>query len=371
FIVGPKAPKSERNIYGVIKKVGVEVGLKVIGTRRELRNLITIIAGKVIHPVFGLPGGISKSLTEEVRKKAIEVADKSLDFALFTYKIFKDIVLSNEEYLDLILSDAYTHRTYYMGLVDDKNRTNFYDGKIRIVDPKGNEYAKFDVHEYEKYIAEHVEPWTFVKFPYLKKVGWKGFVDGEDSGIMCVAPLARLNIADSMATPKAQEAFEEMFETIGSKPVHHTLAMHWARIIEMIYAAERMKELANDPELTDPNVRVTPTETPSVGISAVEAPRGLLIHHYETDENGIIKKANLLVATQHNAARIALSVDKAARNLIREGKVDDGLLNMVEMAFRAYDPCHACATHSIPGSMPLAIYLYNLKGELIEIIKRE
>ena len=174
-----------------------------------------------------------------------------------------------------------------------------------------------------------------------------------------------------MATPKAQEAFEEMFETIGSKPVHHTLAMHWARIIEMIYAAERMKELANDPELTDPNVRVTPTETPSVGISAVEAPRGLLIHHYETDENGIIKKANLLVATQHNAARIALSVDKAARNLIRGGKVDDGLLNMVEMAFRAYDPCHACATHSIPGSMPLAIYLYNLKGELIEIIKRE
>ena len=371
FIVGPKAPKSERNIYGVIKKVGVEVGLKVIGTRRELRNLITKIAGKVIHPVFGLPGGISKPLTEEVRKKAIEVADKSLDFALFTYKIFKDIVLSNEEYLDLILSDAYTHRTYYMGLVDDKNRTNFYDGKIRIVDPKGNEYAKFDVHEYEKYIAEHVEPWTFVKFPYLKKVGWKGFVDGEDSGIMCVAPLARLNVADSMATPKAQEAFEEMFETIGSKPVHHTLAMHWARIIEMIYAAERMKELANDPELTDPNVRVIPTETPSVGISAVEAPRGLLIHHYETDENGIIKKANLLVATQHNAARIALSVDKAARNLIREGKVDDGLLNMVEMAFRAYDPCHACATHSIPGSMPLAIYLYNLKGELIEIIKRE
>ncbi|RLE77484.1 MAG: Ni/Fe hydrogenase subunit alpha [Thermoprotei archaeon] len=371
FIVGPKAPKSERNIYGVIKKVGLEVGLKVIKTRRELRNLITAIAGKVIHPVFGLPGGISKPLTEDVRKKAIEVAQKSLDFALFTYKIFKDIVLSNQEYLDLILSDAYTHRTYYMGLVDDKNRLNFYDGKIRIVDPKGNEYAKFDVHEYHQYIAEHVEPWTYVKFLYLKKVGWKGFVDGENSGILCVAPLARLNVADSMATPRAQEAFEEMFEMMGSKPVHHTLAMHWARIIEMIYAAERMIELANDPELTDPNVRVIPTETPGIGMGVVEAPRGLLIHHYETDEKGIIKKANLLVATQHNAARIALSVDKAAKNLIKRGNIDEGLLNMIEMAFRAYDPCHACATHSISGSMSLAIYLYNLKGKLIKVIKRD
>lgn len=183
-------------------------------------------------------------------------------------------------------------------------------------------------------------------------------------------PLARLNVSDSLAAPHAQEAFEEFFETLG-RPVHHTLAMHRARVIEIIYVAERLKELAEDPEITDPNIRVTPTETPTEGMGVVEAPRGTLIHHYITDEKGRIVKANLLVATQHNAARIAMSVDKAARSLIKGGNVDEGLLNMVEMAFRAYDPCHACATHSLPGSMPLAIYVYNTREELLKIIKRD
>lgn len=366
FIVGPKAPKEERNVIGVIKKVGKEVGLKVIGMRKELRNLMVEIAGKVVHPVFGLPGGVSKPISEETKKKLVEAADKAVEFSLFTLKVFKDLVLSNDEYVKLITSDAYTHKTYYMGLVDDKNFVNFYDGKIRVVDPNGNEYAKFDVHDYIKYVSEHVEPWTFVRFPYLKDVGWKGFVDGPDSGIYCVAPLARLNAADGMATPEAQKAYEEFYETLGGKPVHHTLAMHWARVIEMIYAAERMKELANDPEITDPNVRVIPTETPTVGIGVVEAPRGTLIHHYETDERGVITKANLIVATQNNAARIAMSVDKAARSLIKEGVVDDGLLNMIEMAFRAYDPCHACATHSLPGTIPLVIEIRDSKGKIIK-----
>ena len=371
FIVGPKAPKEERNILGVVKKVGKEVGLRVIRARKMLRDANTMLGGKTIHPVLGLPGGVSKHVSEEEAEKIKKVADEAVDFALFTLKVFKDIVLSNKEYVDLITSEAYTHRTYYMGLVDEKNHVNFYDGMIRVVDPDGKEYAKFDVHQYTDYIAEHVEPWTYVRFSYLRPVGWKGLVDGADSGIMSVAPLARLNAADGMATPKAQEAYEEMYETLGGKPVHHTLANHWARVIEMIYAAERIKELAEDPELTDPNVRNIPTETPSVGMGVVEAPRGTLIHHYETDERGVIKRANLLVATQHNSARIALSVDKAARSLIRGGKVDEGLLNMVEMAFRAYDPCHACATHSLPGSMPLAIYLYNDHGELLKVIERK
>jgi F420-non-reducing hydrogenase large subunit len=257
-----------------------------------------------------------------------------------------------------------------MGLVDEKNKVNFYDGKIRVVSPSGKEFARFDVHDYLEQVAEHVEPWTYVKFPFLKKVGWKGFVDGEDSGIMSVAPLARLNASDGMATPKAQEAYEEMFKTFGGKPVHHTLANHWARTVEMVYAAERLKELANDPEITEPNMRNLPTAVPDIGIGVVEAPRGTLIHHYETDDRGVIKKANLLVATQHNSARIALSVDKAARSLIRGGKIDDGMLNMVEMAFRAYDPCHGCGTHTLPGSMPFMIYVYRENGTLIETVKR-
>ncbi len=367
FIVGPDAPKEERNVVGVIKKVGQEVGLKVIGMRKSIRQMMEKIGGKAIHPVFGVPGGISKPLNEEIVKELKVLGDQAVEFAQFTLKVFKDIVLSNKKYLDLITSDAYTHRTYYMGLVDSKNRVNFYDGMIRVVDPNGKEFAKFDVHEYTEHIAEHVEPWTYMDFPYLKKIGWKGFVDGEQSGIYSVAPLARLNAADGMATPLAQEAYEEMYEMLG-KPAHYTLAMHWARVIEMIQAAECIKELANDPDILAQNVRNVPTATPSVGIGVVEAPRGTLIHHYETDERGVIRRANLLVATQHNIGRITLSVDKAARSLIKGGVVNDGLLNMVEMAFRAYDPCNACGTHSLPGSVPVPIYIYSESGELLRVI---
>jgi len=370
FIVGPTAPKEQRNILGVIAKVGKEVGLKVIDMRKRLRKTNEMLAGRTIHPVMGLPGGVSKPISTAEAQEVKILGDDALQFAVFTLKVFKDIVLSNKEYVDLITSDAYTHRTYYMGLVDEKNMVNFYDGKLRVTGPSGREFAKFDVHDYLEHIAEHVEPWTYVKFPFLKKIGWKGFIDGEDSGIMSVAPLARLNASDGMATPRAQEAYEEMFETLGGKPVHHTLANHWARIIEMIYAAERLRELANDPGITDSNIRRLPTAVPETGIGVVEAPRGTLIHHYDTDNRGVITKANLLVATQHNSARMALSVDKAARSLIKGGKVDDGMLNMVEMAFRAYDPCHACGTHTLPGSMPFMVYLYNEKGTLMETVKR-
>jgi F420-non-reducing hydrogenase large subunit len=257
-----------------------------------------------------------------------------------------------------------------MGLSDEKNRVNFYDGRVRVVDPSGKEFARFDVHEYQKYIAEHVEPWTYVKFPFLKSIGWNGFSDGDKSGIYSVAPLARLNANEGMATPKAQAAYEEMFSTLGGRPVHHTLANHWARVVEMVYAAERIQELTDGNELLAEKVRNLPTAVPSTGMGVVEAPRGTLIHHYETDERGVIRKANLLVATQHNAARIALSVDKAAKNFVKGGDVSDGMLNMVEMAFRAYDPCHACGTHSLPGSMPFEVEIRDSKGELIDVRRR-
>jgi F420-non-reducing hydrogenase large subunit len=370
FVTGPTAPKAERNILGVLQKVGLDVGKKVIATRRELRELITEMGGKVIHPVLGLPGGVSKKMTEEVRQRFEKVAREAIEFALFSLKIFEDVVLSNSSYVDLIMSEAYTHRTYYMGLVDDNDHVNFYDGWIRVVDPAGNELVKFMVRDYLNQVAEHVEPWTYVKFPYLKQVGWKGFEDGKDSGIYCVAPLARLNAADGMATPKAQQFYQKFYDTIGGKPVHFTLANHWARLIELLYAAERMLELATDPEITGDIIRTIPDATPQEGIGVVEAPRGTLIHHYQTDERGVIKKANLIVATQNNAGRIAMSVDKAARSLIKNGIYDDGILNEVEMAFRAYDPCHACATHSLPGEMPLIAEVFNLKGVRLARIER-
>ena len=368
FIVGPTSPKEERNILGVINKVGKENVLKVISMRKKLREVNLMLGGKTIHPVAGVPGGVSRPIKDGEIEKIKQVASESVEFARFTLKLFKDLVLKNDQYFKLITSDAYTHRTYYMGLVDEKNRLNFYDGKIRVVDPKGSEYAKFDVHQYYDYIAEHVEPWTYIKFTYLKNIGWRGFIDGENSGIYSVAPLARLNVSDSLATPEAQAAFEEMVSMLG-KPIHHTLANHWARVIEMIYAAERIQELANDPEITDTNIRNIPKHTPSEGMGVTEAPRGTLIHHYKTDEKGVVKQANLIVATQNNAARIALSIDKAAKHLIRQGQINDGLLNMVEMAFRAYDPCHACGTHTLPGNMPIIVYIYDTSGKLLNVVR--
>jgi len=371
FVVGPTAPKAERNILGVLGKVGKEVGLEVIGVRKQLRELITLASGKVIHPVFGLPGGVSKVLTKDDQQKFIAGAKHAVEFGKFCLKAFDDLVLKNKEYVDLITSDGYTHKTYYMGLVDKNNKINFYDGDLRVVDPDGKEYVKFPAGKYLDHIAEHVEPWSFMKFSYLKNVGWKGFSDGPQSGIMAVAPLARLNAAAGMATPIAQEAYEKYFATLGGKPVHFTLATHWARLIELVYAAERMLELANDPDILNPDVRTIPTATPDEGIGVVEAPRGTLFHHYKTDARGIITQANLIVATQNNSARISLSVDKAARTLIKNGKADDGILNMVEMAFRAYDPCNGCATHALPGKMPLVVRIYDADHQLVQEIRRD
>jgi F420-non-reducing hydrogenase large subunit len=371
FIVGPTAPKGERNILGVLGKVGLEIGKEVIGVRREIRDLMALAGGKPIHPVLGLPGGVSKPIKKEDQQKYIAGAEHAVRFAQFSLGAFNDIVLKNKQYVDWILSDTYTHKTYYMGQVDANNKVNFYDGMIRVVTPDGKEFKKFKAQDYLKYVGEHVEPWSYIKFCFLKDVGWKGFTDGPDSGVYAVAPLARLNASDGMATPKAQEAYDQFFKTLGGKPVHQTLATHWARLVELLYAAERCLELAKDPDIVDPNVRTIPTEIPTEGIGVVEAPRGTLFHHYKTDERGLVTMANLIVATQNNAARIAMSVDKAARGLIKGGKVDDGMLNMVEMGFRAYDPCHGCATHALPGQTPLIVRIYDRKHELVKEIRRD
>ncbi|MCX6010353.1 MAG: Ni/Fe hydrogenase subunit alpha [Chloroflexi bacterium] len=371
FIMGPEAPVAERNILGVIAKVGLELGGAVIKTRMQNHRIIQMLGGRAVHPVFGLPGGVSKGLSEEERKEVEQIAKDSVEFAKLSLKVFDDIVLKNKEYLDMVLSDAYTHRTYYMGLVDEKNRVDFYDGKVRVVDPDGKEFAKYAPREYLDHVAERVEPWTYVKIPYLKKVGWKGFVDGKDSGVFRSTPLSRLNAADGMATPLAQAEYERFYSTLGGKPVHQTLATHWARLVELLYAAEKLLELSKDPEITSPNIRTIPTATPDEGVGIVEAPRGTLTHHYITDEKGIIKKANLIVATVNNVAAISMSVNKAAQALIKPGKkITEGLLNRIEMAWRPYDPCFGCATHTLPGQAPMEVVIYNSKGEIIERLSR-
>jgi F420-non-reducing hydrogenase large subunit len=370
FIMGPDAPVAERNILGVIHKVGLEIGGKVIQMRKYGHTVVEIIGGRKVHPCTSIPGGLTKGINEEQRKEIEQMGRWAIEFAQFSLKVFNDIVLSNKTYLDLIVGDIYTHKTYYMGMVDENNKVNFYDGKVRVVGPDGKEYVKYEPKDYAAHIAEHVEPWTYLKFPYLKNVGWKGFVDGSDSGVYMATPLSRLNAADGMATPLAQAEYEKFYSTLGGKPVHQRLAIHWARLIELLYAAERWVELATDPEITSPNFHAIPTATPTEGVGIVEAPRGTLTHHYWTDERGVVTKVNLIVGTTNNYAPITMSIKKAADSLIKKGNVNEGLLNMVEMAFRAYDPCFGCATHSLPGQMPLEVTIHDAEGNPVRIMKQ-
>lgn len=367
FVLGPDTPPAERNILGLIHKVGLEIGSKVIRCRGLGMDIVGMLGGKTIHPVGALPGGVSKAINEEERAQIEAWGRELVEFGQFSLQLFHDVVLENQAHRDMILSAAYTTPMYYMGLVDEHNKVNFYDGQVRVVDPEGNEFVKYSPEAYLDVVAERVEPWTYLKFPYLKKVGWKGLVAGKDSGVYQATPLSRLNAADGMATPLAQEAYEQFYETLGGKPVHNTLAMHWARLVESLYAAERIVELATDPEITDPHVRNVPTETPDEGVAIVEAPRGTLTHHYITDENGIMQKCNLIVGTTNNHAPMSISIKKAAQALIVGGQViSQGLLNRVEMAFRAYDPCIGCATHALPGQMPLEIILRDCEGNEIQ-----
>lgn len=365
FIVGPEQDVRERNVLGVINRVGAETARHVIAMRQRLRHVIALGAGKAAHPVFGLPGGVAKHFTPEMQNECQEVAHDAVEFAIFTLQLFDDVVLRNPAYLRMIASDAYTHRTYYLGMVDDQNRVSFANGVLRVIAPDGLEWRRVQPKDFAHLIAEHVEPWTYAKFCFLKPLGWRGFVEGPESGVYAVGPMARLNVAEGFSTTLAQRGYKRLFTTLGGKPVHHTLANHWARLVEMLYAAERMAELAADPELANEHVRVLPTAIPEEGIGVVEAPRGTLIHHYTTDERGLIESANLIVATQNNAARIAMSVEKAARQVISAGQIAEGSLNKVEMAVRAYDPCLGCATHAQSEEPSVAVTVRRHDGNIL------
>jgi F420-non-reducing hydrogenase large subunit len=362
FVVGPDAPAAKRNILGVIEKAGLEIGKEVIKHRAYGQKITGIIGGRPTHPVSALPGGIAKALNEEERQDIEEMLQSCREFAKFSLKLFAD-------YLNLITSDPYNLETYYMGMVDKNNKVNFYDGDVRVVDTQGKEFVKFGPSEYLDIIEEHVEPWTYVKLPYLKKIGWKGFVTGPETSIYRVGPLGRLNASDGMATPLAQAEYERMYKTLGGKPVHATLAFHWARLIELMYATERGLELITDKHITSKDIRNKPGK-PGEGVGIVEAARGTLIHHYQLDENALAKKVNLVVATTHNAPGICMSIKNAAQGLIQNGEVNDGLLNKVEMAFRAYDPCFACATHFAIGEMPLEVNIFDSDKQLLKTIRR-
>jgi len=371
FILGPDASPSERNILGVIGKVGKEIGKKVIDIRNRNRDIIRLLFSKAAHPEGGLPGGVPRGIAEEDRKGLIATADDSVAFALFAIDLFKKEVLGQKALKDLILSEAYALKTYSMALVDENDCVTFYDGTVKVVTPDGKEFARFHPRDYLEHIAEWVEPWTTVKFCYLRQLGWKGLVEGEETSLYRVAPLARLNVAGGMATPLAQKEYEVFFDTLGGRPAPHTLAMHWARLICALQAAERNQDIVRDPLLTSRDLRNMNLKLVRTGVGCVEAPRGTLFHHYETDERGILTRVNLIVATQNNAGPICLSIKKAAKAFVRGPEVKEGFLNRVEMAFRAYDPCLACATHSFPGRIPFVVNLRDPSGEVIRTLGRE
>jgi F420-non-reducing hydrogenase large subunit len=373
FVLGPSAPAAQRNILGVVGAVGVEIGGEVIKHRSYAQKIQEILGGKATHPVCGIPGGMSKPLGEDERKKVEEWAASCVKFSEFTMKLFEDVVLKNKDYMNIITSkDIFYNETYHLGTVDKDDKVNFYDGTQVMIDTKGNEVARYTGKDYLKYIAEHTESWSYEKFCYFKPVGWKGFVTGQDSGIYRATPMSRLNVAKGFTTPLAQkyfDAYKGAFKDLGvTGPIQHTQAMHWARVIEIVYASEKLLELAQDPEITDTNIR-SKTQTPDEGVGILEAPRGTLVHHYKSDPNGIITDVNLVVGTTNNNAPINMSVRTAANAMIKNWQVSPGLLNIIEMAYRAYDPCNSCATHTLPGQSPLVVNIRKADGTVYKTIR--
>ncbi|BCS96776.1 methylviologen-reducing hydrogenase subunit alpha [Desulfoluna limicola] len=333
FVIGPESDYAVRNVIGVAK-ANPELAKKVVTMRYKAKMILEQFAGKSIHPVAGVVGGFSKPLLEEDRGRMIEEMTEILDFALFTIEFAKKDIFP--QYLDTVKTLGVIE-TGFIGTVDDEGALNLYDGKLRLMKPDGS-YHDFNAEDYADHLGEKIVPWSYGKFPYAKS--WnEGFsldID-EPKGIYRANCLARINVADKMSTPRAQAELEE-FRSLFGRPAQATLLYHWARLIEEVYACEHALKLLNDPDITDPEIRTDAVPRAGRGVGCVEAPRGTLIHDYSTDENGMITRANMIVGTTHNLGPINMSVTQAARTLIKDGHVDEGILNKVEMAVRAYDP---------------------------------
>ncbi|GAM09903.1 F420-non-reducing hydrogenase iron-sulfur subunit A [Geobacter sp. OR-1] len=365
FIVGPDADPAERNIFGVMERLGKDFGRRLIDIRKKNRDIIRLLFSKAPHPEGGVPGGVPRGIKEEERQWLAATAAESVAFVVEALEVFRERVLGDAGCRSLLEDSAYSVRCCSLALVDAGDRVAFYDGTVRVVNAEGREISRFPSDEYADKIAEWVMPWTMVKMTYLRELGWQGLVEGSDSPLYRVGPLARVTVADSMATPLAQQELERFRNFFGPEPTHQILSSHWARLICALQAAERNRELVGEPLLTGSDTRNMDFNLTGRGIGCVEAPRGTLFHHYETDERGILTMVNLIVATQNNAGPISLAIKKAAKRFIRGGEVREGLLNRVEMAFRAFDPCQSCATHALAGRFPLRLNIRDHQGRII------
>ena len=333
FVIGPDSDYSVRNVMGIVKQAP-ELATQVVRMRQLGQMMIDKFAGKAIHPIAAVTGGFAKPMLESERQEMLRDCQTLLDFSCFALDFAKENVFS--KYMDEIQQLGVIN-TGFLGTVDEQGGLNIYDGKLRLMRATG-EYTDFPVDKYTDYIGEHVEPWSYAKMPYAKT--WnEGFSMDLDQpkGIYRANTLARLNVCDHIGTPKAQAALEEFRTSFGRYP-QYTLLYHYARLIELIYVCERSLEMLSDTTITDTHIRNEVEPKAGRGVGMVEAPRGTLIHDYETDDNGCIVKANMIVGTTHNVAPMNMSVKQAATTLIKDGVYDEGLLNKVEMAVRAYDP---------------------------------
>jgi len=362
FLLGPDADYSVRNVIGILK-AAPDVAARVVKVRHMCAKMLEMLAGKAIHPQAAVPGGFSKPLSVEDRDRLRPMADEALDLAKFTIAFAKENIFP--KYLDVVKSLGVI-TTGFLGTVAADGALELYDGTLRLMAPDGS-FEDFPYDRYTDFIAEHVEPWSYLKFPYAKK--WAAFSMDPDhpGGIYRTNTLARINVCDHIATPLAQAELLEFRKAFG-RPAQLTLLYHWARLIELLFNAENAVGLLADPEITGTETRVKVTPRAARGVGCVEAPRGTLIHDYTTDADGMITNVNLIVGTTHNNAPINMSVTQAAKSLIHAGAYDQGILNTIEMAIRAYDPCLSCATHGLNGKLAVRVDIVDAEGTLINTL---
>lgn len=357
LLLGMDADPAKSNIFGVAEK-SPELALDGIRLRQFGQQIIERLGGKRIHPAWIVPGGVSEPLTVEKRDAILRALPDALAIAERTLEWFKSIM---ERFREEIATFG-NFPTLFMGIVKKDNGLTFYDGKLRVVDATGHVVGDdLDPTQYSDYIGEKVEPWSYLKSAYYKP---KGFPDGTYR----VGPLARLNVADRCGTPKADQELAE-FHELQRTAVLSSFHYHHARLIEILYCIERMEQLLSDPDILSKHVRALARPNALEGVGACEAPRGTLFHHYKIDEQGLIRWANLVIATGHNNLAMNRSVLQVAKHFVHGKRLAPGMLNRVEAVIRCYDPCLSCSTHAL-GQMPLRIQLISPQGEVLDELTR-
>jgi NAD-reducing hydrogenase large subunit len=358
LLLGFDADPAVRNVVGVIG-ANPELALKAVALRKWGQEIISILGGRRIHPLFAVPGGVNKSLQPAERDAILKDIDAQIATTKIGLQIIKDWAAANKEDIDKFG----VFPTGYFGLVTPKNGLELFEGKIRLIDSAGKQLELFEGKNYLDHIAEHVENWSYLKFPYYKKLGYPG-------GVYRVGPLGRLNASDVIETPLANEEFKLWKQINSGKPVENTLLYHYARLIEALFAIERVRMILDDPDIFSTDIMNTKVDFQGVGVGVIEAPRGTLIHHYWANENGQLEKVNLIVSTGHNNWAMSNAVDSVAKTYISGQQVREGLLNRVEAAVRAHDPCLSCSTHAV-GQMPMIVDIVDPQGATIQTLRRD